>query len=89
MIRETVPGDVDAFYQIYSHPAITEYMEGLYPDVEEERQYVRDYIEKVYTFFGFGVWTVVERESGGNLVRSATFPLSARPRGAKFSEVYI
>ncbi len=70
LIRETVPGDVDAFYQIYSHPAITEYMEGLYPDVEEERQYVRDYIEKVYTFFGFGVWTVVERESGDVIGRA-------------------
>ncbi len=70
LIRETVPGDVDAFYQIYSHPAITEYMEGLYPDVEEERQYVRDYIEKVYTFFGFGVWTVVERESGAVIGRA-------------------
>ena len=70
LIRETVPGDVDAFYQIYSHPAITEYMEGLYPDVEEERQYVRDYIEKVYTFFGFGVWTVVERECGAVIGRA-------------------
>ena len=64
LIRETVPEDVDAFYEIYSHPAITEYMEGLYPDVEQERQYVREYREKVYTFFGFGVWTVVERDSG-------------------------
>lgn len=64
LIRETVPDDVDAFYQIYSHPSITEYMEGLYPDVEEEKQYVREYMEKVYTFFGFGVWTVVEQAAG-------------------------
>ena len=64
LIRETVPGDVDDFYRIYSHPAITEYMEGLYPDVEEEKAYVREYIDKVYTFFGFGVWTVVEQVSG-------------------------
>ncbi|WP_300801128.1 GNAT family N-acetyltransferase [uncultured Acetatifactor sp.] len=70
LIRETVPEDVESFYQIYSHPAITEYMEGLYPEVEEERQYVRDYIEKVYTFFGFGVWTVVERESGAVIGRA-------------------
>lgn len=70
LIRETVPGDVDAFYEIYSHPAITRYMEGLYPDVEEEKRYIREYIEKVYTFFGFGVWTVVERESGAVIGRA-------------------
>lgn len=70
LIRETIPEDVESFYQIYSHPAITEYMEGLYPEVEEERQYVRDYIEKVYTFFGFGVWTVIERESGAVIGRA-------------------
>lgn len=70
LIRETIPEDVESFYQIYSHPAITEYMEGLYPEVEEERQYVRDYIEKVYTFFGFGVWTVIERETGAVIGRA-------------------
>lgn len=70
LIRETVPGDVDAFYRIYSDPAITEYMEDLYPDVEEEKRYVQEYIEKVYTFFGFGVWTVVERESGAVIGRA-------------------
>lgn len=70
LVRETTPGDVDAFYEIYSHPAITEYMEGLYPEIEQERQYVREYIERVYTFFGFGVWTVVERESGAVIGRA-------------------
>lgn len=64
LIRETTTEDVEHFYRIYSEPSITKYMEGLYPDVEEEKQYIRDYIEKVYTFFEFGVWTVVEKESG-------------------------
>lgn len=63
-IRETTPEDVDAFYRIYSHPSITKYMEGLYPEVEQEKEYVREYMEKVYTFYGYGVWTVEERESG-------------------------
>lgn len=64
LVRETTPEDVEAFYRIYSHPAITEHMEGLYPEIEQEKRYIREYIEKVYTFFGFGVWTVAERESG-------------------------
>lgn len=70
LVRETTPEDVDAFYRIYSDPGITKYMEGLYPEVEQEKQYVREYIEKVYTFFGFGVWTVVERESGAVIGRA-------------------
>lgn len=70
VVRETVPEDVDAFYRIYSDPAITEFMEDLYPEVEAEKQYVREYIEKVYTFFGFGVWTVLEKESGAVIGRA-------------------
>lgn len=64
LVRETMPEDVEAFYRIYSNPAITEYMEELYPDREQEKRYIREYIEKVYTFFGFGVWTVVEKGTG-------------------------
>lgn len=64
LIRETTPEDVDDFFRIYSDPAITKYMDGLYPEPEQERQYIREYIEKVYTFYEFGVWTVVERQSG-------------------------
>jgi len=69
-VRETIPEDVDAFYAIYSHPAVTKYMEGLYPEVEQEKQYVREYIEKIYTYYGFGVWTVVEKESGAVIGRA-------------------
>lgn len=64
LIRETTVEDVDSFYQIYSHPDITKYMENLYPEVEQEKQYVREYIEKVYGFYEFGVWTVTEKETG-------------------------
>ncbi len=70
LIRETTPEDVEDFYRIYSHPDITKYMEGLYPEVEQEKQYVREYIEKVYTYYGFGVWTVVEKESGAVIGRA-------------------
>lgn len=70
LVRETTTEDVEDFYRIYSHPAITKYMEGLYPEIEQEKQYVREYIEKVYTFFGFGVWTVVEKESGAVIGRA-------------------
>lgn len=70
LIRETTPEDVDAFYEIYQDPAITEFMEGLYPEKEQERAYIREYREKVYAFYEFGVWTVVEKSSGDVIGRA-------------------
>lgn len=70
VIRETTTEDVDSFYRIYSHPEITKYMESLYPEVEQEKQYVREYIEKVYGFYEFGVWTVLEKKSGDVIGRA-------------------
>lgn len=72
LIRETTPEDVNAFYRIYSDPAVTKYTEELYPDVEEEKQYIREYIEKVYSFMEFGVWTVLEKD-GGEVIGRAGF----------------
>ena len=70
LIRETTPEDVEDFFHIYSDPAITEFMEGLYPDKEQEKEYIREYIEKIYTFYEFGVWTVVEKNSGSVIGRA-------------------
>lgn len=64
LVRETVPEDVDSFYRIYSDKSITAYMEDLFENRDEEKQYIRDYIEKVYGFYGFGMWTVCLRETG-------------------------
>lgn len=63
-IRETTVSDVEAFYRIYSHPSITRHMEGLYRSVREEKAYAEEYIQKVYGFFGYGIWTVLLRETG-------------------------
>ena len=64
LIRETIPEDVDSFYEIYKEPSITEYMEDLYADRDEEIAYIRDYMKNVYGFYGYGMWTVIEKESG-------------------------
>lgn len=64
MIRETTVEDVDSFYEIYREPSITEYMEDLYADRAEEIAYIEDYIKNVYGFYGYGMWTVWEKESG-------------------------
>ena len=63
IIRETTESDVDSFYEIYAEPEITKYMENLYDDREEEIAYIKDYREKIYGFYGYGMWTVLTKDS--------------------------
>lgn len=62
-LRETIVADVDTFLEIYSDPEITRYTENLYPR-EKEIAYTEDYIHNMYEFYGFGIWTVMEKASG-------------------------
>lgn len=61
IIRESTVDDVDRFYEIYAEPSITQYMENLYPDRDEEIAYIQDYIKNVYAFYGYGMWTVLDK----------------------------
>lgn len=74
IIRESILEDVDSFYDIYKEPSITEYMEGLYADRDAELAYLRDYIKNVYGFYGYGMWTVLER-AGGQVIGRAGLSL--------------
>lgn len=58
IIRETKVEDVDRFYEIYAEPEITAHMENLYDDINEEREFARSYIENMYKFYEYGMWTV-------------------------------
>lgn len=62
IIREFVPEDIDALYSIYEDNC--DYIEPLSKNREEERQKLKAYIKYVYGFYGFGLWAVVEKESG-------------------------
>lgn len=62
IVRETVEEDVDSLYEIYSEPMITEYMEKLYENRDEEIAYIKDYRKRMYGFYGYGIWTVLTRK---------------------------
>lgn len=64
IIREITMEDVDALYEIYKEPSITEFMEDLYPTREQETAYTRDYIKNVYGFYGYGMWIVEKKDTG-------------------------
>lgn len=63
-LREMTVEDVDRFYEIYSVPSITYYMEPLYENPEDEKKYTSEYIRQIYGFYGYGLWSVVLRDSG-------------------------
>lgn len=63
-LRETTEADVDSFWNMYQASELTRYTEKLYPDLEAERSYVREYRKRIYPFYEFGVWTVLDRNSG-------------------------
>jgi RimJ/RimL family protein N-acetyltransferase len=62
MIRETTPEDIDTFYQIYNQLSAQKFIEELYPNVQDEKEFANQYIDQVYGFFGFGIWTVLTKE---------------------------
>ncbi len=64
LVRESTLEDVDEFYRIYKEPSITFYMEDLYKDREEELAYMKAYIDQIYGFYGYGLWTVILKETG-------------------------
>ncbi len=63
-IRESVVEDAEGFFAVYASPEVVKYTEGLLPDIEQQKAYIRDYIDKMYRYYEFGVWTVLSKETG-------------------------
>lgn len=63
-VRESTVEDVDEFYRIYREPSITLYMEDLFKEREAELAYMKAYIDQVYGFYGYGLWSVILKETG-------------------------
>ncbi len=70
IVRETTVEDVDAFYRIYEDPRVSDYLDDIHHAPEQEKEYVREYIEKIYGYYGFGVWTILEKEGGAVIGRA-------------------
>lgn len=63
IVRETTVDDVASFYKIYKDPDIPRFMEDLFENPEDEIQYTKNYIRTIYGFYGFGLWTVICKET--------------------------
>jgi RimJ/RimL family protein N-acetyltransferase len=69
IIREMVLEDLDELYELYSNEAITKYLEPLY-EREEEIEFTKAYIKNMYGFYGYGLWSLIDKKTG-NLIGRA------------------
>lgn len=63
VVREITMEDIDDLFALYAWEGMTEYLEPLY-EYEKEKEYQRAYIENMYGFYGYGMWLVLEKETG-------------------------
>lgn len=71
-VREMGPDDLEDLYELYADERVTRYTEALFAVREKEKEYIEDYIEHIYKYFGFGTW-LVHRKVDGKLIGRAGF----------------
>ncbi len=74
LIREITAGDLNSLYEIYGDPSITEYMEDLYDNPDEELAYIKNHIKNVYGLYGYGMWVIIEKSTGRLIGRVGITP---------------
>ncbi len=67
LVREMTPEDLDAIYELYASPELVAYLPPLSANREEEAEYLNRYIRNMYGIFEYGMWVILEKETG-NLI---------------------
>lgn len=63
LVREMTEQDTESLYEIQKDDEAKRFLEPLADTLEEEREKVRAYIERMYGFYEFGIWMVLEKET--------------------------
>ena len=61
-VREITLEDVPLEYELYDSPHMTDFIEPLW-EIEDQTEYQRRYIEKIYGKYGYGMWAVFDRKT--------------------------
>lgn len=69
VIRESCMDDFEKLYQISREEDNDRYTETMTEDYDQEREKFQAYITHAYTYYGFGLWTVLEKTTGEILGR--------------------
>lgn len=83
LIRETVLEDVPAIYEIYGQLGADAPVRPLQPTLEAEMEFMEAYIRYAYSFYDYGIWTVLERGSGRVVGRAGLFPSEILSEGVE------
>lgn len=73
LVREITLEDVDSLYELYSDYETKKYIDDLFPNREDEIIFTKDYISNQYRFFEYGLWVVIEKETGNLIGRAGIF----------------
>ena len=68
IVREITMEDMEELFALYEPPELTRFVEPLF-DRDEEIAYQRNYIRYIYGGYGYGLWAVIERDSGAMIGR--------------------
>ncbi len=72
LVRETIPEDVPFLQEMYRDPRVNRFL-GEFPE-ELCGNGIHRYIQNVYGFYGYGVWTVLDRGIGEVIGRAGFQP---------------
>ncbi len=61
-VREMEVSDVEAEFELYNSPHMVDFIEPLL-SYDEEVEYHRLYIEKIYGKYGYGMWSVLDKKT--------------------------
>lgn len=63
IIRELSADDIDELFLICQDPEIREYLDGFCEDLAFEKEKHIAYIDRIYRYYGFGLWGVFTKEN--------------------------
>lgn len=73
LIRETIKEDIPSLYEIWKQEGMIRGIVPVLKTLEEETEFMEAYIRHAYLFYDFGLWTVLEKESGRIIGQAGLF----------------
>lgn len=73
LIRETIPSDIPELYEIWKQGGMVRGTVPVLNTLDEETEFMEAYIRHAYLFYDFGLWTVIEKQSGQIIGQAGLF----------------
>lgn len=73
-VREESEADLDAIYPMYDQPHIAQFLERPYDNRKDEVDYMQKYRKYVYGYYQYGLWHVIDKETGLSAGRAGLNP---------------